>query len=181
MTFTKELLGVSLLAPVRGWRSLLEKPACVVSHGRFSPHGPQKKNTLPSPPLFLQPASFATLNAMSNKTYQGGCHCGLVRYEVELDLEAPAVACDCSICAKSGTLLHFVEPSKFKLERGEESLNDYQFNRNVIHHLFCKSCGIKSFARGEGPHGPMVAVNARALDGVDVFALPVQRFEGRLS
>ncbi|MGZ6126277.1 MAG: GFA family protein, partial [Myxococcales bacterium] len=63
--------------------------------------------------------------------------------------------------------------------RGEEGLTDYQFNRKVIHHLFCKVCGVRSFARGQGPGGPTVAINTRCLDDVDLAALNVRHFEGR--
>lgn len=113
------------------------------------------------------------------KVHEGGCHCGAVRYRVELDLAAPAITCNCSICGKSGSILQFVDPSKFTLERGEESLTDYQFNKRVIHHLFCKVCGIKSFARGVGPEGPMIAVNVRALDEVDAFTIEAQQYPGK--
>ncbi|MEB2314127.1 MAG: GFA family protein [Sorangiineae bacterium] len=115
---------------------------------------------------------------MTTGTHEGGCHCGAIRYRVELDLEAPAITCNCSICGKSGSYLQFVAPAQFTLERGEESLTDYQFNEKVIHHLFCKTCGIKAFARGVGPQGPMVAVNVRTLDAVDAFTIPTKEFPG---
>ncbi|HTM45433.1 MAG TPA: GFA family protein [Polyangiaceae bacterium] len=118
---------------------------------------------------------------MSEK-YQGSCHCGRVRYQVSLDLGKPVLACNCSMCGRSGTLLAFVPAGDFELLSGEESLRDYQFNRNVIHHLFCTSCGIKPFARGQKPDGtPTVAVNVRCLSDVDVGALTVQQYDGRSS
>lgn len=160
--------------------ALIDPRAKFVCHKNTSRHRPRKIATTARGPC-SSCVRFVTLRAMATQTHQGGCHCGAVRYEVELDLDQPAIACDCSICSKSGTLLQFVEPSKFRLERGEENLSDYQFNQHVIHHLFCKTCGIKSFARGVGPHGPMVAINVRALDGVDVFALRTQQYPGRLS
>ena len=49
----------------------------------------------------------------------------------------------------------------------------------VIHHLFCKACGVRSFARGQGPSGPMVAINTRCLDEVDATTLDVQHFDGK--
>jgi hypothetical protein len=56
----------------------------------------------------------------------------------------------------------------------------YQFNKHVIHHLFCSTCGIQSFAKGRGPDGSeMVAINARCLDGVDPAALKVKAIDGR--
>lgn len=114
-----------------------------------------------------------------SKTYRGGCHCGKVRYDVTTAL-APMIACNCSICAKRAPLLTFVPESAFTLLAGENDLTDYRFNTKKLAHLFCKECGIESFARGAGPDGkPMVAVNARCLEGVDVDALEVTRFDGR--
>jgi hypothetical protein len=112
-------------------------------------------------------------------THKGGCHCGAVRYHVELDLTQPVIQCNCSICARTGTLLAFVPESRFTLEKGEQNLSDYQFNKKVIHHLFCKTCGIRSFARGAGPSGPMVAINTRCLDDVDATTLNIQSFNGK--
>ena len=112
-------------------------------------------------------------------TYSGGCHCGRVRYEVTTAL-SPILACNCSICQKRGYLLTFAPGSQFKLLSGEYEQTDYQFNKEIIHHLFCKSCGIGSFATGTGPDGSkMVAVNVRCLDGVDLDALTVTPFDGK--
>jgi hypothetical protein len=117
---------------------------------------------------------------MSNLAkHSGGCHCGRVRYQAELDLGDPVIACNCSMCGRTGTLLQFIPPAQFTLLSGEDALQDYQFKAHNIHHLFCKSCGIKSFARGTGPHGPMVAVNARCLDDVDLTKLNVKQFDGK--
>lgn len=116
---------------------------------------------------------------MSATMHRGGCHCGAVRYSVEIDPMAEAITCNCSICGRSGSYLQFVPPEKFTLDTGEDSLTDYQFNKHAIHHLFCKTCGIKSFARGAGPQGPMIAINVRCLDGIDSFAVPTKPYDGR--
>jgi hypothetical protein len=116
---------------------------------------------------------------MAVSTHQGGCHCGAVRYSVEVDPTAESLACNCSICGRSGSYLQFVPADKFKLEKGEDNLQDYQFNKHIIHHLFCKTCGIRSFARGESSRGPTVAINMRCLDDVNVFDLPTKQFDGR--
>ncbi len=111
--------------------------------------------------------------------HQGGCHCGRVRFRVTADLTS-TVTCNCSICQKTGTILTFVPASDFELLSGEDALTDYQFNRMVIHHLFCKTCGIRSFARGKKPDGSeMVAVNVRCLDDVDLGGLSPRSFDGR--
>ena len=99
--------------------------------------------------------------------YKGSCHCGSVRYEVEADIQQ-VLACNCSMCRRTGTLLAFVPWSQFELLTDEGALTDYQFNRHVIHHVFCSTCGVRSFARGTAPDGsPVAAINTRCLEGVD--------------
>jgi hypothetical protein len=113
------------------------------------------------------------------KTYQGGCHCGRIRYEVTGDL-SQAFDCNCSICIKRGALWGFVKAPQFKLVQGDDALNDYQFGKKKIHHLFCQSCGVGSFSRGLAPNGEETfAINVNCLDGVDVGALKVTPFDGR--
>jgi hypothetical protein len=121
---------------------------------------------------------------MAQTTYHGGCHggchCGAVRFHVDLDLDQPAITCNCSICSRSGTMLSFAPSSAFVLEQGESNLTDYQFNKKAIHHLFCKTCGIKAFGRGAGPDGKeMVAVNVRCLDNIDLEKVPTRRVDGK--
>ena len=109
----------------------------------------------------------------------GGCHCGMVRYEVTTNL-TPVMSCNCSICQKRGALWSFVDAAQFRLLSGEENLADYQFNRKVIHHQFCRTCGIESFARGSRPDGSeVVAINVRCLDDVDPAALTLTPFDGK--
>ena len=113
------------------------------------------------------------------KTYTGGCHCGQVRYEATMAFDQ-VIQCNCSICTKRGSLLAFTTPDQFNLLSGGDKLVDYQFNKHVIHHLFCPRCGVGSFARGTGPDGKeMMAVNVRCLDDVDLGALKVVPFDGR--
>jgi hypothetical protein len=118
---------------------------------------------------------------MSNaKTYTGRCHCGKVVYEVTLDL-GKVTACNCSMCGKKGTLLTFAPAEAFKLLSGEDALTSYQFNKKVINHNFCATCGVTSFAQGRRPSdgAQLVAINARCLDGVDLATLEVKHFDGR--
>jgi hypothetical protein len=117
---------------------------------------------------------------MAQSTYSGGCHCGKVRFEATADLDQ-TIQCNCSICQKQGLVLAFVPEAQFKLVSGEKDLDDYQFNKKVIHHRFCRTCGIEPFARGTvpGSGAPMVAINVRCLDGVDVTTLSPKPFDGR--
>lgn len=116
---------------------------------------------------------------MAGKHYTGGCQCGAVRYEVTTDLDN-AISCNCSRCAKLGAILAFAPADAFKLLSGDDAQTEYRFNKKVIEHLFCSTCGIESFARGFLPDGaPIVAINVRCLDDVDVTALTPKPVDGR--
>lgn len=118
--------------------------------------------------------------ATEQKTYAGGCQCGKVRYEAKVDLSKPVISCNCSMCGRAGTLLTFIPKAQFTLLAGEEALTDYQFHNHIIHHTFCNTCGIKSFARGKGRDGAeTVAINARCLEGVDLDTLKIMKYDGR--
>lgn len=113
------------------------------------------------------------------RTYTGGCHCGAVRYRATFAIDQ-ANTCNCSICSKTGWAMTFVPGAAFELLSGEDALADYQFGKKRVHHLFCKRCGIRSFARGAAPDGSqVVAVNLRCLDGLDLDALPVRKHDGK--
>jgi hypothetical protein len=112
-------------------------------------------------------------------TKEGGCHCGRVRFRAAGDFSL-AVECNCSICSKRGVIWSFVKPAQFTLLSGDDAFSDYQFGRKVIHHLFCRSCGVGSFSRGRAPTGEeMIAINLRCLDDVDVSALSPAKFDGK--
>jgi hypothetical protein len=111
-------------------------------------------------------------------THSGGCHCGGVRWQAEAEI-SQVLNCNCSICRKRGGLLHFMPEKDFRLEKGDDQLIDYQWNKHHIHHLFCATCGILSFARGAAPDGTrMIALNVRCIDAVDLQALKVVEFDG---
>lgn len=111
--------------------------------------------------------------------YKGSCHCGRVAYEVEGEIKG-AVACNCSICSRKGSLLWFVPREKLKLLTPEDAASTYTFNKHIIRHRFCPVCGIHPYAVGVDPKGnQMAAINIRCLEDVDLAAIPVQNFDGR--
>lgn len=108
----------------------------------------------------------------------GGCHCGAVRFEVELESVVEAQGCNCSICEKTG-FVHIITPeSRFRLVSGADTLSNYTFNTGVARHLFCSVCGVKGFYRPRSnPDG--WSVNARCLDDPDSLDIRIEAFDGR--
>ena len=113
------------------------------------------------------------------QTYEGGCHCGRVRFRIRVDLEQSTVGeCNCSICTKKGILHLIVPPDRFELLQGEEDLATYQFNTNTAKHTFCRHCGIHSFyVPRSDPE--KIDVNVRCLDEIDLEAIAPKPFDGR--
>ena len=114
-----------------------------------------------------------------SRTFTGGCHCGMVRFECTSDL-AMVTACNCSICTKKGLHFAFLPPANFQLRAGEDNLKEYLFNRRAIRHQLCIDCGVDVFARGKKPDGTeVVAVNVSCVDGIELGNLTMTRLDGR--
>lgn len=111
---------------------------------------------------------------------QGSCHCGRVAFEVEGE-PGTVIECNCTHCSRKGFLLWFVSPEQFHLRSPDDATSSYRFNRHVIEHRFCPNCGCQAFAYGTNPKSgqPMVAVNVRCLEDVDLESLSRQPFDGR--
>jgi hypothetical protein len=113
--------------------------------------------------------------------YTGSCHCGKIAFEVEGDLTG-ALACNCSICQRKGSLLWFLPRDNMKLLTPESDISTYTFNKHVIQHRFCAACGMHPFGEGIDPQGNrMAAINIRCLENIDLDTIPVQHFNGRAS
>jgi len=100
-----------------------------------------------------------------------------VRFEVDAPAELELTECNCSICGRSGTMLAFIPAAQFTLKSGEDALTDYQFGKKHIHHLFCATCGIKSFYVPRS-HPDGLSVNARCLDAGTATGTRVSPFDG---
>lgn len=109
-------------------------------------------------------------------TYQGGCHCGAVRFQVIFD-KLEGMECNCSICRKKGYLHAIVAPDKFTLVRGGNVLSTYIFNTGVAKHTFCRTCGIHPFYRPRS-HPEAIDVNLRCLDGDVLSQFEIKFFDG---
>lgn len=115
---------------------------------------------------------------MERLTHQGGCHCGAVRWEVDLPPAFEVEDCNCSICAMSGNI-HVIVPSKhYRLLSGSDQLTEYTFNTGAAKHQFCKVCGVKSFyIPRSNPDG--YAITYRCIDNWLDLDVTICAFDGQ--
>ena len=116
------------------------------------------------------------------KTYEGSCHCGAVRSEVQLDLTQSSYRCNCSICRRNRFWPAVAKPEGFRLMAGREMLTEYLFNTKKNQHFFCKKCGVRPFGVGnETPMGKMYGLNIGCLEGVteeELSKIPITYVDG---
>ena len=124
---------------------------------------------------------------MAEQHYEGGCHCGAVRYSAGLDLEKGTIRCNCSLCSKSRAWLAFTAADKFDLISGSGGLIRYRWTPenkpqpNLTYYI-CSTCGVRTHAEGMDPKGRhTVAVQVATLEGADpdVLAKSVHYVDGR--
>jgi hypothetical protein len=117
------------------------------------------------------------------KTYHGSCHCGAVRYEADIDLQAGTIKCNCSICTKMRFWAAQVPSGAFRLLAGADALGEYRFHAKRDGHCFCRHCGINVFSTGVSPRlGAFHAVTVASLDDLsvdDLIAARVRYIDGR--
>jgi hypothetical protein len=110
-------------------------------------------------------------------THQGGCHCGAVRFELKAPGVLTAKRCNCSICSKTGFVHVFAGRDDFCITAGEDNLTDYRFNTGTARHLFCNSCGVKSFYVPRS-HPDGWSVNLNCIDPETIERADVSDFDG---
>ncbi|TKT74986.1 GFA family protein [Aquamicrobium sp. LC103] len=110
----------------------------------------------------------------------GSCHCGEIKFEVDGEMPAEALECNCSHCSRKGYLLWFVPRAALALKTPEEKLSTYHFNRHVIDHHFCGNCGCAPFGFGTDSKGnAMASVNIRCIEGVELTEIKRIPVDGR--
>ena len=105
----------------------------------------------------------------------GSCHCGAVRFTVDLPQGWSAHRCNCSLCRMKGNVMVDVPLAALTILEGEDDLTLYRFNTGVARHRFCRNCGIHPFHRLRS-EPDKYGINAVCLDGVspyDFIELPV--------
>lgn len=121
------------------------------------------------------------------KTYQGSCHCGAVRFQIDADIDHVRV-CDCSICSRRGALIYRVPGDAFRLLTPLSALSVYRWGSQTAADYFCGVCGILPFRKPSLPTSEERAagalpfdgwaVNTRCLEGFDPSTVPARKIQG---
>ena len=109
--------------------------------------------------------------------YQGRCHCGAIRFEVDADDHVEVEDCNCSICTATGHLHLIVRGDRFRLLTDSSRLTEYRFNTGTARHFFCSTCGIKSFYVPRS-HPDGYSVNGRCLAPETIASRTILPFDG---
>jgi hypothetical protein len=115
---------------------------------------------------------------MQEVIHRGGCHCGRVRFEVNAPPSLLVEECNCSMCTRTGFRHLIVPADRFRLLCGADALTTYTFNTNTARHLFCATCGVKSFYVPRS-HPDGFSVNVNCIDPCTVAAVTVRKVDGR--
>ena len=106
-------------------------------------------------------------------THPGSCHCGRVRFEVDLpDGLIDPRHCNCSMCRRRGAIVATARLGQLRIVEGSDSPQTYRFNTRTARHYFCGSCGIYTHhQRRSNPDE--CSFNVGCLEGVDPFEIEV--------
>jgi hypothetical protein len=82
------------------------------------------------------------------------------------------------MCNRTGFLHLIVPADRFRLLQGQDVLTSYTFNTGTAKHLFCSTCGIKSFYVPRS-HPDGFSVNARCIDSDTIKSMKINAVDGR--
>ena len=108
----------------------------------------------------------------------GGCHCGAIRFQANVEAAPELLDCNCSICGRTGFLHLIVPHQNFTLLKGEGDVTSYGFGSGQADHLFCKHCGVKSYYQPRS-HPDCWSVNFHCLDAEHRLEPRIRKFDGQ--
>ncbi|KZW00846.1 hypothetical protein EXIGLDRAFT_666906 [Exidia glandulosa HHB12029] len=113
-------------------------------------------------------------------TYEGGCHCGRVKFSVVAPPpdEIVVTACNCSFCSARGGRMIYMKPESLTFTKGSfDDLTKYLWNSKTAWHSFCPVCGIAVGGEYQGNY----SINMRCFEGagIEVEKLKVQWKDGK--
>jgi hypothetical protein len=109
----------------------------------------------------------------------GGCHCGQITYQAEVDPETVRV-CHCTDCQKlTGTAFRAAiasRPGTFVLKSGTPTIYvKTAESGNQRAHAFCPACGTPVYAAATGPNPSVYGLRVGGIDQRAQFAAPARQ------
>jgi hypothetical protein len=110
-----------------------------------------------------------------DRPYSVSCHCSATRLAVDAELSG-LEECNCSTCGRSGFVHWKVPVAAVRLATQKRTLSTYLWRDADGGHQFCPACGTALLRTG---YRARIHVNARCIEGIDVFTLKIARYDGR--
>lgn len=82
---------------------------------------------------------------MSKKLFHGSCHCGKIKFQVNIDLAQGSGKCNCTFCFKNSFWSVKVPTEDFRWIEGKDFQTKYSNNPQIGDYIFCKHCGTMPF------------------------------------
>ncbi len=106
-------------------------------------------------------------NSVMRETYEGGCHCGAIRWSLQTRIK-PADwivrACQCSFCRVHGARCTSDPAGTAEFFVSDESaLRRYRFGLETADFIVCRHCGVYIGALIDGPSGSFTTLNLNAM------------------
>ena len=121
---------------------------------------------------------------MIHRAFSGGCHCGNIRYRLDLpvsDDSVPARACGCSFCRPRRATYTSHPAASLQAEIvDQDHLSRYQFATETAEFLLCARCGVLVFAISEINDHIYAVVNVFSFDDAEetTFEISTTDFDG---
>ncbi|WP_126172335.1 GFA family protein [Altericroceibacterium xinjiangense] len=112
--------------------------------------------------------SGSATQAPTSGKHGGSCHCGTVRFTVDLPADPRPRRCNCSICAMKGVVMIDVPLGALSVTQGEDALTLYTFHSGEAKHRFCSRCGIHTFHQTRSDPDKY-GINAACLEGFSPY------------
>ena len=120
--------------------------------------------------------------APATRVHPGSCHCGAVRFEVELPERLGGIALQLHDLPQDQHHRRDREAGRASsCWRARTTCPAYAWGGKTARRYFCKTCGVHCFARGYLAEvgGDYVSINLNAIDDIEVDQLPLVYWDGR--
>ncbi len=113
------------------------------------------------------------------QTCKGSCHCGRVKFEVEVPDTVNVSRCNCSICNRLGALWAYYDEGNVEVTVGVKTKSTYSWGEKTMLFHRCNECGCTThYTAAEDDGRELIAVNCRMAELSDVSKIPVREFDG---